>query len=437
MKKLLYLLTLLTYYASGQNIDYKMRSEAVLDQFIKNDFLAIYKQIDTSVSKKADSASIARNWSIALKQNGLFVKRLKAESGKSGNFITYNQICQFEKKQVNFRLIWGENDMIRVYVFAPVDERPKYSDPKYFNPAAAKEKKVLIVSGQYRIPGFLAVPNTSGKHPLVILVHGSGPNDKDETFGPLKPFKDLSAGLTSQGIAVLRYEKRTRIYTPKMIHDKPNYTVKEEVLEDIQKAIEVAKKDTSIDTNRIYIAGHSFGGMLLPRIAKENPSIKGLIYLTANARKLEDLFFAQAEYLANEVTDSEKKNQLIASAKSDRDKIKALTTSAATDSSKIFDSPASLWYDLNQYDQVATAKTVDKPMLFIFCARDYQVTSIDSDLWKSALKTNVNVTFKMYPKLNHFFVEGEGKSLPSEYAKSGNVDLGMINDMATWLKGIK
>ena len=437
MKKLLYLLILLSFSAFSQQMDYQKQSAVVLEQFKTKDFLSIYKQIDTSVYKKSDTASLSRNWANIQRQYGQFLKKIKDEPGSQSPYVVHTQLCQFEKRQVNFKLVWGENQKIRAIYFLPYDPRPKYKVPQYYDSTAATDKRIWMVTGKYRIPGSLSIPNTPGKHPLVILVHGSGANDRDESYGPLKPFKDISSGLTVKGIAVLRYEKRNKLFKSRMDHDTPNYTIKEEVLEDVKKAIEVAKQDTSIDTNQIYICGHSFGGMLLPKIAKENPSVKGLIYITPNARKLEDVFYAQAVYVSNDITDPIRKKQTMDSAKNQRDKIKALTSSATTDSTKYFGSPASLWYDLNTYDPVATAKTVDKPMLFIFGSRDYQVTSEDADLWLSAFKSNEKATFKMYPQLNHFLIQGEGKSTPAEYEKPGNVDIGLINDMATWLKGNK
>lgn len=437
MKKLLLLLTILAFSATAQKVDYKALSEKVLEQFNKKEFHEIYKEVDAVVMTKVDTAFIAKNWANVLRQNGKFVRKIKDESSVQGNFIIHTQLCKFEKKEVNFRLIWGENNKIKGFYFIPVDDRPKYKIPAYHNEAAASEKKILMTTDSYRIPGTLAIPNTPGKHPLVILVHGSGANDRDETVGPLKPFRDLSSGLTSQGIAVLRYEKRTRLFKSRMNHEASTYTVRQEVMEDVKKAIETAKNDSSIDPTQIYLCGHSFGGMMLPRLAKENPSVKGLIYLAPNARKLEDLFVAQAEYLANELTDPIKKNQYVDSVKSQRDRIKALNSKAVNDSSKIFESPSSLWYELSSYDPIATAKSLDMPMLFIFGSRDYQVTSIDAELWLKAFKSNEKVTFKMYPKLNHFFVEGAGKSLPSEYEKPGNVDFGLITDIANWLKGNK
>ncbi|MBK7430434.1 MAG: DUF3887 domain-containing protein [Bacteroidetes bacterium] len=195
-------------------MDYKKRSEIVLEQFKNEDFSAVFKQIDTAVFTKVDTAYIARNWANVIKQNGKFVKKLKDERGRQGNFVVHTQLCQFEKKQVNFRLVWGVNEKIKGFYFVPVDDRPKYKTPDYYNPAAAREKKVVMTTENYRIPGSLMIPNTKGKHPLVILVHGSGANDRDETFGPLKPFKDISSGLTVQGVAVLRYEREPDFSSP-------------------------------------------------------------------------------------------------------------------------------------------------------------------------------------------------------------------------------
>jgi hypothetical protein len=334
-------------------------------------------------------------------------------------------------------LIWSSDKKIKGLYFLPVDNRPQYHVPDYHNPAAATDKKFFLVTDNYRLPGTLTVPNTPGKHPVVILVHGSGPNDRDESFGPLKIFRDLASGLSAKGIAVMRYEKRTKLYNSRMKHEASTYTIREEVLQDIQKAIEAAKKDSSIDSNQIFLCGHSFGGMLLPKIAQENPGLKGLIYLAANGRKLEDLFLAQAEYIAESMDDAVKKKQMVDSVKVQRERIKLLNDKAVNDSAAIFQSPSSYWYSLKNYDAIATAKSLKMPMYFVYGLRDYQVTTTDAQMWQNAFKENKSVEFKMYPKLNHFFVSGEGKSVPKEYEKPGNVDLSVITDMVNWINATK
>jgi dienelactone hydrolase len=93
----------------------------------------------------------------------------------------------------------------------------------------------------------------------------SGPNDRDETIGPNKPFQDLAWGLASQGIAVLRYDKRTRVY-PAQFVALPNATVKEETIDDALAAVALLRNTPNIDQHRIFVLGHSLGGMLVPRI---------------------------------------------------------------------------------------------------------------------------------------------------------------------------
>ena len=72
------------------------------------------------------------------------------------------------------------------------------------------EREVSFTSGDASIPGTLCLPrNAGGKLPIIVMVQGSGPNDRDETIGPNKPFADIAHGLAEQGIASLRYDKRT------------------------------------------------------------------------------------------------------------------------------------------------------------------------------------------------------------------------------------
>src|SRR5437868_1779970 len=112
----------------------------------------------------------------------------------------------------------------------PVDwQRPAYSKPDSF-----KEREVTVGEGEWKLPGTLTVPNGSGPFPAIVLVHGSGPNDRDETVGAIKVFKDLAEGLASRGIAVLRYEKRTKQYAGRMA-GLPKMTVAEETVDDAAK----------------------------------------------------------------------------------------------------------------------------------------------------------------------------------------------------------
>src|SRR5262249_23144105 len=133
-----------------------------------------------------------------------------------------------------------------------------------------------------------------GPFPAVVLVHGSGPNDRDETILGNKPFRDLAGGLASQGIAVLRYEKRTRAHAAKLAVKTP--TLDEEVTDDAVAAGKLLRRTKDVDPKRVFVLGHSLGATMAPRIGERDPDIAGLIVLAGATRPLEDLILEQVSY---------------------------------------------------------------------------------------------------------------------------------------------
>jgi hypothetical protein len=208
----------------------------------------------------------------------------------------------------------------------------------------------------------------------------------------------------------------------------------QETIEDVVSAVKLAEQLPEIDSTRIYVLGHSLGAMLAPRIAQMLPELRGIILMAAPADKTEDLVVAQYTYLAS------LHGTLSDTAKRELDEIKkkaqnAKTATATSNSSDLlFNLPASYWMDLNKYDQVQTAKKLPIRILVLQGERDYQVPMTEYNLWKKALGKNKNVNLISYPKLNHLFIGGVGKSSPEEYEKQGSVSAQPITDIANWIK---
>jgi hypothetical protein len=267
----------------------------------------------------------------------------------------------------------------------------------------------------------------------VVLVHGSGPNDRDETIGPNKIFKDIAWGLATNGIVVLRYEKRTKQYSEEM-SQLTNLTVTEEVIEDALLAVEILKNNQYVDSNKIFIIGHSLGGMLAPRIANLDSDISGIVILAGPARGLEDLWINQTKYIANiDGIIDESESYQIELIEKQVQKIKQLNIS---ENEIVLGAYKRYWEDLNQYNQVEKANNLSINILILQGERDYQVTLDDYNIWLNSIGSNNNIEYLLYTTLNHLFISGIGDSTPDEYQEVGHVDKKVIYDISNWINNL-
>ncbi len=169
--------------------------------------------------------------------------------------------------------------------------------PAYSNPEAFTQRDVTIGTDEWKLSGTLTVPVGKQGVPGVVLVHGPGPHDRDEEIYSNRIFRDLAEGLSSRGIAVLRYDKRTLTYGDKM--GDMAFTLDQETVEDAVRAIGVLRQQPEVAANRVYVLGHSLGGYAAPRIAARDGKLAGIIFFAANARPIEDVALDQNDYLAH------------------------------------------------------------------------------------------------------------------------------------------
>jgi hypothetical protein len=328
----------------------------------------------------------------------------------------------FASHNIIFRFIVNRDGLVAGMFQLPGEttwQRPAYSKPDSF-----RERDVTVGDGQWKLSGTLTVPVGQGPFPGIVLVHGSGANDRDETVGGTKVFKDLAEGLASRGVVVLRYEKRTRQYSAAMAA-LANFTVEQETEEDAIKAAALLRAQPEVNPKRVFVLGHSLGGYVAPRIAEQDGKLAGLIVLAANVRPMEDLVVDQAEYLGVSADN-------LKTAKAVAAKIKTLEP-GDEDSPPVMGVPVAYWLDLKGYDPAALAKKLALPMLILQGERDFQVGMKDFALWKAAVGASKGVTMRTYPTLNHLFVAGEGKGTEAEYRKPGHVAPEVIDDIAKFV----
>lgn len=283
------------------------------------------------------------------------------------------------------------------------------------------------------LPATLTTPKGTGPFPAVLLVAGSGPNDRDETIGPNKPFLDVAQGLAAAGIASLRYDKRTRVYGKEIVGKA--ITVDDEVTDDALSALQVLAQQPSIDTHRLFLVGHSLGAVMAPRIGQRDAHLAGIILLSAAAKFDMDTIIRQARYIGSlQGASPEVLDEKLAPLIQTRDTI-AHADPKHPPSGDFFHAPASYWLSLRDYDPVATAKALRQPMLIMQGTNDYQVTPKDDfSRWQAAFAHDPRVKLVEYPGLGHLYMPAGNPPSPADYAKAGHVDTRVIQDMAAWIK---
>jgi dienelactone hydrolase len=400
----------------------------------KADFAGAVGRFNAAMKQALPEARLREAWAGVQAQAGPFKKQLNTRAEKVPGYDVVLVTCQFEKATLDTKVVFNTNSQVAGLFFVPT--RPATSPPPaYARSDAFREKEFKVGKGQWVLPGTLAVPAGGGPWPAVVLVHGSGPQDRDETVLANKPFRDLAWGLASRGVAVLRYEKRTKQYGAKIVAAIQEITLKEETIDDALDAAARLRATEGIDAKRVFVLGHSLGGMAIPRIGKADPEIAGLIVLAGSTRPLEDIIVDQLDYLASlDTSKTAEGSAKVAQIRAEVAKVKKLTAADVCSTNLLVGGPARYWLDLRDHDTLAIAKGLKQPLLILQGQRDYQVTQADFDGWKKALGAAPNATFKLYPTLNHLFIAGEGKSTPGEYEQSGHVAETVVADIAAWIE---
>jgi uncharacterized protein len=413
----------------------KETATAWVNLLIAGQYSEAIKAFDKTMTELVPADSLQQIWESLAMQYGAFTKINGVRTARQDGYDQVYITCQFANLEGDLLLTYDTEGKLAGIHFFP-SSAAKYSPPEYADPDKFTETEVTVGTGQWKLPGTLAMPKGEGPFPAVVLVHGSGANDRDETVEANKPFKDIAWGLASRGIAVLRYEKRTRQYPNECAAMIETFTVEEEAITDALAAVDLLSRTQGIDNNKIFVLGHSLGGLLAPRIAAENGKISGrisgLVILAGPGRKLEDLILEQVTYLVSidGTTDDNDTKQI----KATEQQVQQIKTLDIKPGETTFGGARAYWQDLAGYNQTATAKTLTVPMLILQGKRDYQVTMVDFKAWSDALQGKAGVTLKSYADLNHLFMTGSGKSVPAEYSKPGNVAGKVVEDIAAWVK---
>jgi fermentation-respiration switch protein FrsA (DUF1100 family) len=387
-----------------------------------------YLMFDSSVMKLIPEQKNTEGWELVHKKIGNLKKQTKTRVEQIKPYTAVFLTCEFEHASLDVKVVFKDGPRIFGYFLVPTTN---YAPPPYADTNAVIERKVEVKTGSYTLSAIVTEPKKGSHFPIAVLVHGSGPHDKDEGIGNNKPFKDIALGLASKGIATLRYDKRTFVYGAKSAADPASITLKEETIDDAVSALKLAQTFPEIDQKKIYLLGHSQGASSAPRIARETPFIAGIIMMAGNARSFEDVIADQMAYLLPMQVSKKQSDSLLAITSTQVEQIRKRKFTDTT-SHLLLGLSGIYWKDMKNYDQIAAAKSLKMPMLILQGEKDYQVSMKDFNLWKSSLALNKQAEFISYPGLTHLFMPGEGK--PSDYEKANHISEKVISDIAAWIK---
>jgi len=413
--------------------DVARRAETFVDLLASGRFDEAFETFDEKMRGALPVANLRAAWTSTTQAAGAFDRRISARAETRGAFRIGVVTCAFARANVDVQLVLNAEGKVSGFSMRPATSGVVSGPPSYARPEAYTEQEVTAGAAGWPLPGVLTVPVGDGPFPAVILVHGSGPQDRDGSVGPNRVFRDIALGLATNGVAVLRYEKRSREHA-KRLNENVRITVREEVIDDVLAGAALLRRSPRIDPVRVFVIGHSLGGMLAPRILDADPTLAGAVVLAGAVRPIERSIIEQTRYLLvadGQLTDDER-DQLMAAERLAAS-VRALTPADVGKPESIGGAPASYWLDLRGYDPPVLASRLASPFLILQGERDYQVTMADFARWRAALESRANVTLTSYPALNHMFMVGTGPSLPSEYLAPGHVDAQVVNDIARWI----
>ena len=311
-------------------------------------------------------------------------------------------------------------------------------------PYHSEEVTFLNAKADACLAGTLTLPAKEGNYPAVILITGSGPQNRDEEFSGHKPFLVIADHLTKNGIAVLRYDDRG--FAQSTGDFKAATTL--DFASDVESAISYLKTRNEIDKNKIGLVGHSEGGIIAPIVASTSKDVSFIVLLAGLGIQGRQELMRQPELTLRAFGASESELQKSGRIQADIFEImskqqepSALKAELARYTQENFeDMPTYLkppgiskeqfvagqidWISspgylfLWNYDPAPALEKVPCPVLALNGEKDLQVKSKENlAAIGYALKKggNTNVTIKELPNLNHFFQECETGS-PGEYA---------------------
>lgn len=426
MKKMLWVLVIMALFCAGAEAA-DNTAQGILRDFLEGNYEAIEARFSPSVREQVRTEVLEQGWMGQLSQLGAFVEVSEQIRGEG----TESLILLHENGQQKLTVAYdGAGDLIGLNLQNAGNSTANARSL----PEGVSARAVTLFEGTEReLKGEILIPAQVDAS-YVVLVQGSGPSDLDGSAYALKPIRDIAYDLAALGVGSIRFGKVTFAHP-----ELPCETVVQEYLEPVAEGLRVLREE--IDANRVYLIGHSEGGMLMPWLVQEC-GFDGGVSLAGTPRRMWEVIYQQGMAYIPTMAEEEQEaalKMLEAEFRKARSLMEMTGEEAAQDT--VFGVAAEYLRHLETLDILALAKESGKPMLFLWGERDVQVLQVDYDGWKTGLENPELYSFRSYPELNHMFVwEEEGLTLRESldaYQRPADVDPRVASDIASWLEAME
>ena len=397
--------------------------------------------------KSAMAGQVEALWAQLATAGGEFLETGAWRASREDGYGILEMTLVFSNLRLIQRTVFDGEAKVAGLFFSPGEVQKEAPAEEALPPGVLEEAIVVDTGEGYPLEGCLTLPEDGEVTAGLVLVHGSGPANRDEAIQANKPFRDLAWGLAQQGIAVLRYDKRTLVYGREIAQSPgyPRLTVDGETALDAAAAAQLLKAHPELAGRKVFLLGHSLGGMLTAYINTLGAGADGYINLAGSPRKLWELSAGQNMLLARESLAAGQISSLdtiLNQVEAEMDKARRLLS--LSDAEALAPGAAafgmSAWYlrHLEGIDAPALHLSDGLPVLILQGGQDRQVFSEDFEAWQTALAGHPDASFILYPYLNPLFGRFEGETLPFsqlalEYSQRTPIPREVLDDIAAWI----
>ncbi len=401
-----------------------------INSLVNGDYKAVSDNFSQAVASQLSVEQLEEAWIESTKDLGVYETNHSYSYDILDNLYVCSLKEDFSDGELTITLSFNADKQIEGIFFNPQPNSTPETNDTFTETS-------LQVGSEQSMPlnGILTIPNEEINPPVVILVQGSGAQNKDSAIGSLTPFKDIAHALAQKGIASYRFDQRFYTYPESVVEYGSDVTLREETIDDVNSAIEVISKDKRVDNNKMFVLGHSLGGMLTPVIATENDNLSGIISMSGSLRPLYEISYDQNMAIKATLSDEELEEHQAEYDQIDKDiEILRGDLTRVSNDTMLLGLPAGYQKSVKEYAGENFIDEVDIPIMVLQGSDDFQV-SVDKDYksFETALEGNEKATLKLYDGLNHMMVKSNGLTDITEYNINGTVDTQVTDDIAEFI----